>query len=74
MDLKKLLVEENVGGYDLFLRAFLGSASIVLLALGDIQSPWSWMLGLTAFIGLFSGMSRHCTPYALLGYSTAEKK
>ena len=70
MDPYKLFVEENVGGWDLFLRALLGSASIVVLALGWLSEPWNYVAALVAFVGLFSGMTRHCTPYSLLGWST----
>jgi hypothetical protein len=73
MKLSKLLLEENVGGWDLFLRSFLGSLAVVALALGLLESPWHWVAALVGFVGLFSGMTRHCTPYAVLGISTAEK-
>ena len=74
MDLWKVLLEENVGGFDLFLRAVLGSAAITALALYEMPVPWNWLLALIAFVGLFSGMTRHCTPYSLVGFSTARKK
>lgn len=70
MDFSKLFLEENVGGWDLFLRAALGSALIVGLALGLLTEPLNWIAGVIAFVCLFSGMTRHCTPYALLGLST----
>jgi hypothetical protein len=73
MELKKLLLEENVGGYDLFLRAALGSLSITALALDLAAYPWNWVLAAVAAVGLHSGMTRHCTPYALFGFSTKEK-
>jgi hypothetical protein len=73
MDTKKLLIEENVGGYDLWIRAAAGSASIATLALGLATYPWSWVLAAVAFVGLHSGMTRHCTPYALIGFSTKER-
>jgi len=76
MNLEKLFIEENVGGWDLFLRAAIGAVGVVALSMGLIAlaEPWNWLLGLIIFIGLFSGMTRHCTPYALLGISTARKK
>jgi hypothetical protein len=76
MDIEKLLTEENVGGWDLFVRAVIGAAGIVALSLGLIQlaEPWNWVLGLVLFIALFTGITRHCTPYSFLGISTARKK
>ena len=74
MDTKKLLLEENVGGYDLWIRAAAGSAAIVALALGLATYPLNWVLAIVAAIGLHSGMTRHCTPYAFIGFSTKEKK
>jgi len=73
--LKDTLTRENVGGYDLLLRALLGSIAIVILAM-DLVEPgfWKWVTALIAFTGLFTGMTRHCTPYVLIGFSTAEKK
>lgn len=75
MKLKDTLTRENVGGYDLLLRALMGSISIVILAM-DLVEPglWKWVTALIAFTGLFTGMTRHCTPYVLMGFSTAEKK
>ena len=73
MDLKKIVLEENVGGYDLFLRAAAGAASITALAMDLAAHPWNWVLAAVAAVGLFSGMTRHCTPYALFGFSTKEK-
>jgi len=74
MNTKKLLLEENVGGYDLWIRAAAGSVSIVALALGLAAYPLNWVLAAIAFVGLHSGMTRHCTPYAIIGFSTKEKK
>ncbi|MCC7576121.1 MAG: DUF2892 domain-containing protein [Methanomethylovorans sp.] len=75
MKLKDTLTRENVGGYDLLLRALLGSIAVVILAM-DLVEPglWKWVTALIAFTGLFTGMTRHCTPYVLMGFSTAEKK
>jgi hypothetical protein len=76
MNLEKLFIEENVGGWDLFLRAAIGAAGIVALAMNliTLTEPWNWIFGFIIFVALFSGMTRHCTPYALLGISTAKKK
>ncbi|WP_321417382.1 DUF2892 domain-containing protein [uncultured Methanomethylovorans sp.] len=75
MNLKEALTQENVGGYDLLLRALIGSVAIVVLAL-DLIEPglWKWITALIAFIGLFTGMTRHCIPYLLIGFSTADRK
>ena len=75
MNLKEALTQENVGGYDLLLRALIGSVAIVVLAM-DLIEPglWKWITALIAFVGLFTGMTRHCTPYLLIGFSTADRK
>ncbi|MEM0360090.1 MAG: DUF2892 domain-containing protein [Candidatus Diapherotrites archaeon] len=74
MDLKKLLLEENVGGMDLFLRAIIGTISVFALALGIVPSgTMALAVALVGAIGLFSSLTRHCTPYALIGFSTAKK-
>ncbi len=75
MDVERIFIQENVGGFDLLFRAFSGSLAITVLAL-DLMEPgiWQWILGLVAFIGLFSAIMRHCTPYALIGFSTAKNK
>jgi hypothetical protein len=74
MDLKKLVLEENVGGYDLLVRSIAGSLAITALALDWVSAaPWRSVVALIAVIGLFSGMTRHCTPYALLGISTKRR-
>ncbi|MBD3262085.1 MAG: DUF2892 domain-containing protein [Candidatus Altiarchaeales archaeon] len=67
------LTEENVGGVDLFLRAVLGTLSLVVLALDLASGSLKWVLAAVAFIGIFSGLTRHCTPYSLFGFSTAKK-
>lgn len=73
MDLEKLFLEENVGGWDLFLRALFGAVGVVFLALGFFDAPVNYFVGLISFIGLFSAVTRHCTPYAVLGFSTRKK-
>jgi hypothetical protein len=68
MALEKYLLVENVGGYDLLIRSVVGSLAIVVLALDWVTvPPWNWLI---AFAGLFSCMTRHCTPYVFFGYST----
>jgi hypothetical protein len=75
MNLKKLFLEENVGGFDLFFRTTFGILAIIALAAGLVKrSPWRWIIAGIAFAGLFSSIMRHCTPYSILGISTEEKK
>ncbi|MDD5112228.1 MAG: DUF2892 domain-containing protein [Candidatus Altiarchaeota archaeon] len=74
MDLKKLVCEENVGGCDLLLRAVIGTTAIVLLALDWFNGLVKFVLAVVAFFGLFTALTRHCTPYAIFGFSTAQKK
>lgn len=75
MNLKKLLLEENVGGFDLLFRTIYGILAVLALATGIVRkSPGKWIVALIAFTGLYSSILRHCTPYVILGISTAEKK
>jgi hypothetical protein len=37
MDLKKLFLEENVGGFDLLFRAIFGVLAIIALATGFVK-------------------------------------
>lgn len=75
MNLKKLLLEENVGGFDLLCRTIYGVLATLVLATGLVKrSRWKWIVALIAFMGLVSSILRHCTPYSILGISTAKKK
>lgn len=75
MNLKKLFLEENVGGFDLLLRTIYGTVAVLALATGTVRrSPWKWIVAMIAFTGLYSSILRHCTPYSILGISTANKK
>jgi hypothetical protein len=68
-------LEENVGGFDLMFRTVYGILATLALATGVVKkSPWKWIVAGIAFAGLYSSILRHCTPYAILGISTAEKK
>jgi len=68
-----LLLEENVGGFDLLFRTLYGVLAIIALATGLVKtSPWKWVVAAIAFTGLYSSILRHCTPYSILGISTAE--
>jgi Protein of unknown function (DUF2892) len=70
-----LFLEENVGGFDLLFRTTFGVLAIIALAANLVKSsPLKWIFALIAFTGLFSSILRHCTPYSILGISTAEKK
>ncbi|AKB49434.1 hypothetical protein MSBRW_0181 [Methanosarcina barkeri str. Wiesmoor] len=75
MNLQKLFLEENVGGFDLLLRTMCGVLSTLALSTGLVKkSPWKWIVAVMAFTGLFSSILRHCTPYSILGINTAKKK
>ncbi|MFH1055570.1 MAG: DUF2892 domain-containing protein [Candidatus Altiarchaeota archaeon] len=74
MDFGRVLYGENVGGVDLMLRAFVGTLAMIILAWGFFEFwPIKVVLALLAFAGLFTSMTRHCTAYSLLGFSTAKK-
>lgn len=72
MDLKRLLLEENVGGFDLALRALLGTIAIIVLAMDLVASSLRWLVALIAFVGLYTSIMRHCSPYVLIGFSTKD--
>ena len=75
MNLKKLFLEENVGGFDLILRALLGVLGITALTMNLVKSsPLKWIVAVIAFTGLFTSIIRHCTPYVILGINTAKNK
>jgi hypothetical protein len=75
VNLKKLFLEENVGGFDLLFRTVSGVLATLALAAGIVKrSPWKWIVALVAFTGLYSSILRHCTPYAILGINTAKEK
>jgi hypothetical protein len=76
MNLEELFIKENVGGWDLLIRAAIGSAGIILLSLGLIKlaEPWNWVLALVLFIALLTSITRHCLISAILGFNTARKK
>ena len=55
------------------LRTTLGVLAIIALATGLVRtSSWKWITAAIAFSGLYSSILRHCTPYSILGISTAE--
>lgn len=70
MKLTELLLKENVGGWDLWARAILGSVAITVLAMGLVPPEWNLLVGLIAFGGLFTAITRHCSPYTLINFST----
>ncbi|MDI3485113.1 MAG: hypothetical protein PWQ51_782 [Methanolobus sp.] len=74
MDMNELLFQENVGGFDLLIRALFGTIAIIILAM-DFVEPGilQWILAIVALVGLFSSITRHCLPYSLIGFSTARK-
>ena len=73
-DFKKLILEENVGGFDLLFRTAFGVLAIIALATGFVKtSPWKWVVSLIAFTGLYTSILRHCTPYYIFKINTAKK-
>jgi hypothetical protein len=73
-DLNKLFLEENVGGFDLLLRAGLGVLAILALAMDFTNTyPWNWGFALVAFVGLYSSILRHCIFYSFLGINTTKR-
>lgn len=75
MNLEKLFLEENVGGFDLLCRTIYGVLATLALSTGLVKgSHWKRIVALIAFMGLVSSILRHCTPYSILGISTAKKK
>jgi len=74
MKLSQILWEENVGGLDLVARSLVGSVGIIALAMNLLPDGIvTWAVALVTFVGLFSGMTKHCSPYGLIGFSTAKK-
>ena len=69
----EILTSENVGGIDLLIRSLIGSAGVVVLALDLVSAPLSYAVGLLAFLGLYTALTRHCLPYSILGVSTSKK-
>ncbi|MCC4769747.1 DUF2892 domain-containing protein [Methanosarcina sp. DH2] len=75
MNIKRLFLEQNVGGFDLVIRTILGVVATLALAMNLVKSsPLKWIVALIAFTGLYSSILRHCTPYTMLGINTAKKK
>ena len=74
MALSDYLLEENVGGWDLLLRALFGPAAITVLALGWLVEPWNYVAAVIAFVGLYTGITRHCLIWNFLGINTAKKQ
>jgi|GEM_PF-1611326 len=75
ISLKELFFKENVGGSDLIVRALFGSLAMSALALGVAkQKKWKLILAIIGFTGIFTSITRHCTPYVLLGINTSSRK
>lgn len=73
MKLRRLLLEENVGGFDLALRALLGTVAIIVLAMDLVSGSFRWLVALIAFTGLYTSIMRHCSPYVPIGFSTKKR-
>ncbi len=66
----RMFTEENVGGADLIIRAFVGSLLTLMLAL-DFFTGWvKIVMAIIAFLGLYTSITRHCTAYSVLGINT----
>ena len=74
MDFKKLILEENVGGFDLLFRTAFGVLAIIALATGFVKtSPWKWIVSLITFTVLYTSILRHCSPYHIFKINTTQK-
>lgn len=73
MKLNEFVLNENVGGYDLLIRALLGTIAIIILALGLAKGVNKWITVFIAFFGIFTSITRHCGLYSLIGINTANK-
>jgi hypothetical protein len=59
----------NVGQLDRLLRILIG---LILLSMPFwLDSPWRW-LGLIGLMPLFTGLTRRCPGYAVLGLNTCQ--
>ncbi len=74
MDIVELFTEKNVGGLDLFFRALFGTLAMVALAMDMAEGNVRWVLAIIAFAGVFTSLTKHCTPYVLLGIDTCRCK
>ena len=68
----KPLCEQYVGGLDLSLRAFVGTVALILLAMDLVPQNLELITALIAFVGVWTSITRHCTPYSILGINTAK--
>ena len=62
-------MQQNVGGIDRALRAFVGLVLISLVFVGP-QTVWGWI----GVIPLATAIIGWCPPYALLGINTCKTK
>lgn len=60
-----------MGGYDLYLRTIIGLIAVIGLSM-DYFVSWQWLAAIIGFLGLFTAVTRHCTLYNVIGYSTAK--
>ncbi len=65
---------ENVGGYDLLLRALLGSIAIVILAMTWWNPAMEMGYSSHCVHRLFTGMTRHCTLMCLWGSAQLKRR
>lgn len=62
--------EVNEGPLDRFIRISLGVVFYTVAATGWIAAPVLYVVLLVGTIGLVTGVTGFCLPYALLGIST----
>ncbi|QCO56786.1 DUF2892 domain-containing protein (plasmid) [Pseudorhodobacter turbinis] len=67
------MFKTNVGGADRVLRIVLGIALIAaFFALPNLG--WRWVLAVVGAVALFTGLSRSCLLYSLIGINTCSIK
>lgn len=64
-------MQTNVGGADRAVRLVAGAA--LLLSILLIEGNWRW-LGLIGLIPIFTGLTRWCPLYTIIGINTCPKE
>lgn len=60
----------NEGAMDRIIRVTLGVALLLVVLMGTVASPWSWILGVVGAAMLVTGALGFCGVYALFGIRT----
>jgi hypothetical protein len=67
------MLKTNVGGMDRILRIVLGLALIAgFFTMPDVT--WRWVFLVFGGVALFTGLSRSCLLYTVLGFNTCPMK